>query len=134
MGQENLNDSTVGDEGTAGIIDPPAPPPVVNTSVAQPTVVEEKDPIKLKIAEYEANERDKDEPDMPVIPEGASANVRLAKSREHDALPSGRTNIGLGVTVIVPKKDKQLAGFYTPNAKIFVHQFPQYKLFVAKGE
>ena len=85
------------------------------------------------VTQYEIDEKDKPDPDMPRIPVGESENVRLAKSKDHQALPSGNTSIG-GTLVVVPKKNQQLTGFYTPHASVFVHQFPQYKFIQKKGE
>jgi hypothetical protein len=108
----------------------PPPQPEVPTATQEEKIV---DPIAARIAEYEANEKDKEDPEMPPIPQGQGPNVRLAKSREHDALSSGRVNIGLGVSVIIPKKAQQLEGFYTEHPSVLVHQFPQYKHSRKKG-
>lgn len=88
-----------------------------------------KDATALRIEQYDRDEADKEDPELP---QGES-NVRLAKSREQDALPAGRTNIS-NIAVIVPKKAQQLQGFYTPHANVFVHQFPQYKFIQQKGQ
>lgn len=79
--------------------------------------------------EGEATEDDK--PD-PVMPEG-EANVRLAKSAEERALPSGLVNIG-PFSIMIPKKDQQLAGFFVKDAGVLVAQFGQYKFIVPKGQ
>lgn len=66
------------------------------------------------------------------MPEG-EANVRLAASREKDALPKGLVNIGMD-SVLIPSKTTQIKGFHTPNAGILVAQFSQYKFIQKKGQ
>lgn len=59
-------------------------------------------------------------------------NVRLASSKESEALPEGLCNIGMG-SVMIPELEKQLEGFYVEDPGLLVGQFRQYKFVQRKG-
>lgn len=68
----------------------------------------------------------------PPLTQGPRPNVRLASSKESEALPEGRCNIGMG-SVMIPSLEKQLAGFHVEDPGLLVGQFRQYKFVQEKG-
>lgn len=66
------------------------------------------------------------------MPQG-EANVRLSKTREHEALPVGLVNIGMHEGILIPTTKTQLAGFYVKDPAVLIGQFPQYKWVQEKG-
>lgn len=64
---------------------------------------------------------------------GGPGRVRLAKSKQEQALPEGPVNIGM-TTITVPNKAQQLKGWVAEDAGIFVAQYRQYKFAEEKGK
>lgn len=63
-----------------------------------------------------------------------TANVRLSRKREADALPEGLVNIGMESGIMIPSTEAQLEGFYVEEPSVLINQFPQYKYVQKKGQ